>query len=244
MQIVIDQGNTFIKVAIFDKDEIISVNRYDVLDKSLIDEIAGKYSITHGIISSVGDRSKIHTDAFSNHGIKIIELSSKTPLPIGNNYSTPQTLGVDRLALAVGANSLSPNQNLLVVDMGTCITADHVGSSNAFEGGVISPGMMMRFKAMHEHTARLPLLSPPESSIPVIGKSTVEAMSSGVMNGMVLELEGYRKRIEEENGKVLLYLTGGDAKYFQQQFKDNFVYEPNLLFIGLKKILDHNSERI
>lgn len=240
MNLVVDIGNTRTKLAVFDAETLVHHRVYDsTLRSDDIEEIANQYSIDRAIVSQVGAA----LDYYSLFGgIPYKVLSSNLKLPIQNLYKTPTTLGADRLAAVVGATALFPNQNNLVIDMGTCITLDFVNTSSEYLGGAIMPGISMKFKALHTFTDKLPLLSTDNlESVGIIGDDTRSSICSGVINGTVLELEGFVSKYVEQFGKMNIIFTGGDAIYFEKRVKfPNFAY-PNLLLVGLNKILNTNE---
>jgi type III pantothenate kinase len=169
-----------------------------------------------------------------------IRLDSTTKLPIQNNYSTPHTLGLDRIAAAVGANMLCPNSPLLVIDMGTAITYDFVNSSNEYEGGNIAPGVNMRLRAMNNYTNKLPLLQAREEER-LLGNDTSSAMMAGVMRGIEFEIEGYISELKKKNPNLSTFLTGGDVFFFEKTLKSSIFVVSNLLLMGLNEILRYNK---
>ena len=162
----------------------------------------------------------------------LLEFSSQTPVPIGNAYLTPETLGRDRLAAAVGATVLYPGRDVLIVDFGTAVTIDLVTADNTFRGGCISPGMKTRFRALHDYTAKLPLCGPTEDER-LQGLTTEEAVRLGVMNSLTFEIEGYIARMREKIDDLCVIFTGGDAKYFAKRIKNAIFANCNLVFCGL-----------
>lgn len=235
----VDIGNTFCKVGIFENGqsqffeprfEIAGLK--DFLQDQNFDQIA--------VCSVKKNEAEIQT-IFEHWIAKLLIFDAKVPLPIHNNYGTPQTLGVDRLAAAVGAAQCFPQQACLIIDAGTCIKYDIV-SNNAFEGGMIAPGMSMRYKAMHEFTAKLPLIEVAtiQNWPSWIGKSTAEAMQSGVQNGIVAEMTGVISQFEADLTNFKIILTGGDAIFFESRLKRPTFVIPNLVLIGLDSILNFN----
>jgi type III pantothenate kinase len=166
-------------------------------------------------------------------------LDYRLPVPVTNGYATPETLGMDRLAAVVGATALHPGRPCLVVDLGTCITYDLVDAAGYYHGGGISPGLRMRFRAMHTFTARLPLIEP-EPHAALIGTSTRTAMQSGVVNGLVAELEGMMSRYGAQFPPLTTILCGGDALFFETQLKGIIFVVPELVLLGLNRILLYN----
>jgi len=227
----LDIGNSSGKVGIFDGDRLHSVH----LAKQEKDypEILKSYSLSHIIAANVG-KKEILTELQKHYDIFVFDHTVTTPLK--NRYATPETLGADRLAAAVGAWSLFPHQNSLVIDLGTCITYEAVSKAGEYLGGNIVPGLRLRCEAMHRYTANLPLVEV-EKPVPLIGKSTVECMQSGVFNGLVAEINGmiatYSSRFEDL--KVLT--CGGDAFFFESHLKPTIFAASNLVLMGLHAIL-------
>lgn len=172
----------------------------------------------------------------------LLLLTPQTPVPLTKNYDTPQTLGADRVAAAVGAGVRFPGKNCLVIDLGTCITIDFVDGNRVFHGGLISPGLRMRFRAMHTFTQRLPLLEadPAETWPRLVGTSTREAMRSGVLNGLVAELTGLIGQYRAQFPDFQVVLSGGDAPVFESRLKEPTFAVPELILVGLHRILQHN----
>ncbi len=163
--------------------------------------------------------------------------------PLKNRYLTPDTLGYDRIAAAVGAYTIYPGKNVLVIDAGTAITYDIVTAKGEFLGGNISQGLEIRFKSLNKYTNRLPILERPEERPPLLGSSTREAIQSGIVNGLLFEMDGFIEAISKEYPKLQVVLTGGDAKYFVGKLKSSIFVDPNLNLIGLNRILEHNADR-
>lgn len=161
-------------------------------------------------------------------------------MPIDSAYRTPETLGRDRLAAAVGAAALYPGRDVLIVDFGTAVTIDLVTADGTFRGGCISPGMKTRFRALHDYTAKLPLCGPTEDE-QLQGLTTEEAIRLGVMNSLTFEIEGYIARMREKIDDLCVIFTGGDAKYFAKRIKNTIFANCNLVFCGLDRILEYNA---
>jgi len=171
-----------------------------------------------------------------------LELTTGTPLPIRLKYTTPETLGKDRVAAAVGAFHLFPKENCLVVDAGTCLTLDVVSAEGEFLGGNISPGIEMRLKAMHHFTAKLPLVEKVETLGDWLGDSTKNAMLNGAELGALLEVEGFIGWCQVKFPSLRVVLTGGDADFFVKHTKTKIFAHQNLVLIGLNQILQHNAK--
>jgi type III pantothenate kinase len=171
--------------------------------------------------------------------IDLLLLDQNTKVPFKNLYSTPETLGVDRIALAAGAATKYPGEPVLVIDAGTCITYDYINANQQYEGGSISPGFAMRYQAVHQFTANLPLLSP-ENEIPTHGKSTANALHKGILSGVTYEIDGVIGEYKSKNENLTVVLTGGDAKFLANNIKSSIFATPNFLLDGLNSILIHN----
>ena len=244
MKLVIDIGNTVAKVAVFEGDDIID---FSVVRNNLLEEVRQriiKYpSISSSILSSVASYDKDLKQLLSSHG-NYLELSHHTLVPFTNLYSTPETLGKDRIAIASAAATLYKGSNVLVIDIGTCTTYDFINTKREYLGGAISPGLSLRFKALNEFTHKLPLVDLPnhEKKIELIGKSTEESILSGVVNGMKMEMERIINQYEDEYSPLVTIISGGDHKYFDSLTKNNIFATPNIVVHGLKRILDFNEE--
>lgn len=234
----IDIGNTRSKVGIFVGDVLLSKAVFENDDLDGISDFIKTHQAEHIIISSV---------AKANHDLTLllkgmaplIELNPAMHLPFQNQYLSPKTLGMDRVAGIAGALHFYPNTNCLVIDAGTCITYDFVSKEGIYHGGSISPGLHMRLKAMYEFTGKLPLLSYEEIE-DWIGKDTRTSMLTGVIWGMANEINGFIARYDEAFGELKVIITGGDASKFVKHLKNNVFAEPNLLLFGLNKILKIN----
>jgi type III pantothenate kinase len=165
-----------------------------------------------------------------------------TPLPIANCYQTPDTLGHDRIAAAVGAAHLCPNTNLLIIDAGSAVTYDFLSSEHGYLGGNIAPGIKMRLTALNQMTKRLPKVEmEPDALTPLFGKNTKEAIAAGVVRGLVFEVKGYMRQLKDQKITFTTYVTGGHAPYILNAIKKNVIGEPHLVLIGLNKILEYNN---
>jgi len=241
MNLVIDIGNTQIKVAVFDETILIFKDNFKFENfLSGIVEIMDQYKIEKGIISHVAQIDAQLFDAIKEI-VPLIELNHKTKLPFFNKYLTPKTLGVDRLALIAAASSQFPNKNTLVIDAGSCITFDVLNEFGEYFGGSISPGIQMRYKAVNHFTANLPLLSKSES-IPELGNSTENAIHHGILNGVIQEIEGVIEQYKSKYQKLTVVLTGGDTIFLAKNLKSSIFAIPNFLLEGLNRILIHNID--
>lgn len=227
MNLVVDIGNTVIKTATFNNGKLVSFNIVEEKELGLL----LKKEWDGILISTVRDHN-LYKGA--------LILDNSTPLPINIQYDTPKTLGVDRIAAVVGAFTLSPNSNTLVIDIGTCVTFEFIDNTNTYKGGLISPGWQMRLDAMHKFTAKLPSLTT-SASKSITGKSTVECMQSGAFIGLIAEINSIIEQYKAENNDLRVLICGGDAKVFETTLKERIFAEPNLVLIGLNTILEYNN---
>jgi type III pantothenate kinase len=242
MNLVLDLGNTYGKIAVCEGTSVIESAGYERITSREIAYFLSRYKELKGVIvSSVVNHSREIIDYLVNLFSSCIELNHSTPIPLENLYQTPDTLGYDRIAAAVGANTLFPGKNVLVIDTGTAITYDIVTAEGAYLGGNISPGLEIRFRSLHKHTSRLPMLERPEKAPDLVGGSTKEALYSGVVNGILFEMDGFIEALSEKYPKLQVVLTGGDAKYFEGKLKNTIFVDLNLNLIGLNRILDYNA---
>ena len=241
MNLIIDVGNTVIKLAVFKNNTLLHKELVEVLQlENRISTIKGEFpKITHAIISSVAKLSDSDFLKIKNN-FNLLILDATVKLPFKNLYSTPKTLGVDRLALVCAAVNEFPSKNVLVIDAGTCITFDFINSKNEYLGGAISLGIRMRYKALHNLTANLPLL---ETEMPdhFIGNSTKNAINSGVIYGVLNEIDGVIKAYKQEFSDLTVILTGGDSNFLSKQLKSSIFANSNFLLEGLNFILKYNS---
>lgn len=236
MNLVIDYGNSSAKVGIFDHHKLV---RKEVFaDSVLLQNFLENFSADYIIISSVTVNAALVSSWAKQVKEKFI-LTYALPLPIKNGYSTPNTLGVDRIAGVCGARQYFPKQPSLVIDTGTCITYDFVNREGIFLGGGISPGLSMRFEAVHKFTVKLPLVKMIESPS-LIGNSTETCIQSGVINGAVEELNGIISRYQEKFEGLRVILCGGDARFFENKLKASIFALPELVLSGLNSILIYN----
>lgn len=239
--LAIDIGNTRTKIAVFDGDELVHSEAWEVLTVDALRQLSYNQNVGKIILSSVAKQSE-EVMGYLKGLPFFLELTTETPLPITNNYKTPHTLGKDRVAAAVSAQHLYPNENCLVVDAGTCIKMDMVSAKGEFLGGNISPGIEMRLKAMHHFTARLPLVKQGEELPDLIGDSTENALRNGGELGALLEVEGFIGRCKQNFRPLRILLTGGDADFFVRNTKTKIFAHQNLVLLGLNQILQHNAK--
>lgn len=241
MNLIVDIGNTFIKAAVVECDKVLDMQRFTSLkDMSAAGFVEAYAPICRAIVASTSEDTAQVAEWLRGLGIEPLEMTPSTPVPIGNSYQTPQSLGVDRLAAAVGAVS-EVGEDCLIVDFGSAITIDVV-EGGVFRGGNISPGVKMRFQALHNYTRRLPECQPTEEILE-LGVSTVSAIEQGVMQGIVNEIEGYISYFYARNVKLSLIFTGGDAKFFVKRIKNAIFAKCDLVICGLNRILEYNASQ-
>ncbi len=241
MNLIVDVGNTRIKLAVFKQsklEHLVVATKEEVVAtvKALFKEFP---ELSKAIVSSVGSFPE---DALLllQDTVEVLQLTKDTSVPFVNKYATPKTLGVDRIALVSAAAIQFPDRNVLVVDAGSCITYDFLTSENIYLGGGISPGLQMRYKALHTFTENLPLLSPilPANAI---GDTTKGSMHSGVFLGVIHEIDGFTEFYREQYPDFTIILTGGDAHLLRDSLKNSIFAIPNFLLEGLDHILEHNT---
>ncbi len=243
MNLVADIGNSRAKYAIFLERELVESFTAEQLTIPQLRDLKLRYpSLDKAIISTVSSVSADLLSYFKSTFPICIDFSHQTRVPLLNKYQTPETLGLDRLAAAVGAHELFPDRDLLVIDAGTAVTFDLVEGSGTFAGGNISPGLRSRFRALHEFTAKLPLVEA-SGEVPVIGKTTGEAILAGVVNGMVFEMDGMIDLMRSRLPEIQTILTGGDAYFFERRLKNRIFVKFEITLIGLNRILEYNVEK-
>lgn len=243
MNLVIDWGNSSLKLGWFTGPTLsrtLTIPTPDALPTLLTDQ-----PVEHVLVSSTS-RPADELRGWLNTVGKAdwLTLDSMTAVPITKRYDTPHTLGADRVAAAVGATVLFPGHDCLVIDMGTCITADLVDASLTFLGGLISPGLYMRLRAMHVFTERLPLVPLADEWPPVTAQNTQEALQSGALNGMLFELQGIIDTYRRQYPNLAVVVCGGDAPLFESRLKPTIFAVPELVLVGLNRILTHNVKNL
>ena len=239
MILTVDVGNTRIKAAVFEGDTVLESFVFDKieLEKNIKNILEKFQTIAYLVVSSVGDVEKQSFLAFENQ-VKVHFVSSEDSFPFSNNYGTPKTLGIDRMVLAAGATLMYPNQNRLIIDAGTCITYDFVDENNVYQGGAIAPGLRLRYESLHQFTAKLPLLTL-QSPEDYVGKSTSESIHSGVVNGLVYEIDGFIDEYKADSSKIIIILTGGDAVFLAKRLKNTIFANSNFLLESLNQTFQY-----
>ncbi len=242
MDLVIDIGNTLQKLAVFsEKSVLLDFFSEKNLSISLLETLFSQYSIKHTIVSSVRENDDLVLHWLENN-TQLIRFTPSCRLPIRIKYATPETLGTDRIANAVGANAIYPNKNVLSIMAGTCLVADFVNDKGEYIGGSIAPGVRMRFQALSEFTARLPLIEPKKIDF-FVGESTENSILSGVMNGITQEINGIIRQYSSNYDHLKVLLSGGDAELLQNSIKKRIFAAQNPILIGLHKILILNASK-
>ena len=239
--LVVDEGNTLCKVAVMDNSEVLCEWSDREFDMAKIAALVEQFGVDKAVVASTRGGAEKIGEQLRSKVAKVLHFSSQTEVPIEIEYASRQTLGADRIAAAVGVVCEMGIDNALIVDMGSAITYDVV-ENGAFKGGNISLGVAMRFRALHEFTASLPLCQATEPN-GAFGKSTTEAIEQGVMQGILYEIEGYVERILAENDKKSIIFCGGDAESFVNRIKNAIFAPRKLMFTGLNRILEYNVSK-
>lgn len=240
----IDQGNTLTKACIFKDDKIVASETYQPDEASAaIGKLTEAYRPEGAILCSVTHNAGEIFSWLQGNVEHVHLLSPQSHLPIMNAYGSPDTLGSDRIALAVAAQYAYPDGNVLAISLGTCITYNFVQKNKAFRGGIISPGVNMRLKAMHELTDKLPAVSV-DGDILLLGYDTETSMRSGAVNGVAAEIDGIIEQFKAQYPDFNAVLTGGDAPMFANKLKSKIFADPDLLMKGLQLILKHNVPQL
>jgi len=235
----IDKGNTRTKVGVFCGDALIFTEVYNDFGISETIKLKKQFHFSAGIISNVSTENQEFEKFLENEIPFFISLNEKTVLPVKVLYENTQTLGKDRIAAVIGAVSLKPKANILVVDAGTAVTYDFVDSNAVYHGGNIAPGIRMRSRALHAFTERLPEVEP-SADFDLLGNNTTTALINGVMNGIVFEINGYFESLKIKYPELSIFLTGGDTNYFVSKLKSPIFAEKYLVLTGLNRILQFN----
>ncbi|MEX1003554.1 MAG: type III pantothenate kinase [Crocinitomicaceae bacterium] len=237
MNLIIDEGNTAFKLAIFEQGELVRSRTFmpqqgEEMHSWISDRLSG---IKHVIVSSVVNKGL----DLSRYSFNELRLNHLTILPLINKYATPETLGKDRIANAVGAWYKNPNRNSLVIDLGTCVKYDLVSQEGEYLGGNISPGIEMRFKALHHFTDKLPQLEKTHVDFGY-GIDTNSSMHQGVVQGVFHEINGFIRRYKHIYKDLTIFMTGGDTNFFDKPFISDIFADSDLTLYGLNKILSYN----
>ncbi len=230
------------KTAIVDSGEIVARDIRPQLDREALSRLLELHPETDRAILSTTRLADPAAETFIERQVgHLVRFTPDTPVPLRNRYATPETLGADRLAAAVGAWGRASGQELLIVDFGSAITIDRVTAAGEYLGGNISPGMAMRFEALHRLTDRLPLCGAPAEAPVLTGQTTRQAIESGVVLGIVHEIEGYIDRFGGQNHDLALFFAGRDANFFADKVKKTIFVTHDLVIEGLNRILEYNA---
>lgn len=242
MLITIDVGNSRIKVAVFEQDNLVELFVGDPdAALSLFSQIFMRYpNIEKALFSSVG-RFDQEVLAFIQNKMSIHMVNQHTKFPFSNHYATPETLGIDRMVLAAGATLMFPKKNRLVIDAGTCITYDFVDQNNHYLGGAISPGIVLRYKSLHDYTQNLPLLTKSEIGN-LVGNSTENSIHSGIIHGLVFEIDGFISQYFHKYPDLTVILTGGDADFLAKRLKNPIFAHSNFLLESLRLLSTYTHQ--
>jgi len=240
VNLTVDIGNSFTKIAFFSsKSKIIKVLRFDNSDENIYKFIE-ENSFDACILSSVLRNNEKIEGIIKQRTSNFLKFSHKTAIPLKNLYKTPETLGLDRLAAAVGAYSLYPQKNILIFDAGSALTIDFVSENAEYSGGNISPGLSMRFKALNTFTDKLPLCEKKDDFLK-FGNDTCSAITAGVLNGMIAEIDAYIDNFNKKYDNLITIITGGDSFFFENKLKNSIFVNPDLIMQGLNNILIFNE---
>tara|TARA_R110000868_G_scaffold385472_3_gene653399 strand:- start:2679 stop:3413 length:735 start_codon:yes stop_codon:yes gene_type:complete len=240
LNLAIDIGNSRTKFGLFQERKLLQsfLLNNEELEKN--HQIFEAYPADFYIVSSVNKSAEVQLN-LEKFGEKLIHLRPDSKLPILIKYQSPETLGKDRISAVIGASVQFSNQNLLVIDCGTCITYDFLTAKNEYMGGAISPGVQMRLNALNNYTNQLPLLHWDTITKPeTIGNTTITSMLSGVINGLIEEINGFISSYQKQFFDLKIVLTGGDANFFEKELKNGIFADPNLVLKGLNEILIHH----
>ena len=241
MNLIVDIGNTCLKIALFEKNNLIEKSY--LLDNYLdnIKNILSKNPVENSIVSNVGE---INDELISvlNDNTDLVLFKNILKLPFKNTYSSKETLGQDRIALVSSASFQFPDENVLIIDAGTCITYDFKNHNNEYIGGGISPGIKMRFKSLNFFTSKLPLIDVFDD-FELIGNNTKESLISGVVNGTTMEIDGIIQQYCDKFKNIRIILTGGDSKFLLKRIKNTIFADQNFLTKGLNYLLEANIEK-
>lgn len=239
--LVLDVGNSRMKMGLFVHGRIIATGHAGQGDVEAVREFLAGAVPRHIAIGSVAGPDPAFQEQLQRLA-PVTEITGAHPSPLGSLYTSPHTLGVDRLANAVAAALLFPRRAVLAIDLGSCLTCDVVDALAVHRGGIISPGLHMRAKAMHAFSARLPLVElPREPAIP--GTDTTSCLAAGAFHGLLWEIMGHIAFFRKQHRDLAVVITGGDALRFARALKSGIFAHPTLTLIGLHALLHFVPER-
>jgi type III pantothenate kinase len=240
MNLVADIGNTRIKLALFEGDELKQHEYFVLTELHKVDGFINKHKADRAIVSSVVNAAQVIVDGIKSKVPIVLEYNAETKIPVKNLYKTTSTLGNDRIPSVVGAQRQFPDTAILVIDSGTCIKYNFLNKQGEYLGGGISPGLNMRFQALPAFTSRLPLIEQDAQFDKLIGTDTRESILSGVQMGAVAEIEGMINEYKKQHPGLKIVLTGGDSSFFEKRLKNAIFADPELVLRGLNIILNYN----
>lgn len=238
MHLALDIGNTRTKWALFNQREIAQSGAISSSSEKELQQLFSEKDFTSLAVASVVSYTSKQLALFTEKNALIAKTDTAVPIEI--DYDTPETLGIDRLCAAIGAKATFPNENVLVIDIGTCVKYEFVSSAGVYKGGNISPGLEMRFKALNHYTSKLPLLEPKKVE-KLFGSSTNEAIRLGVQQGLLLEIEAIIEKTNTLHPNTKTIITGGDSSFFANEFKTHIFADLLLVLRGLNEIYLHNA---
>ncbi len=239
MNLIIDIGNTLIKLAVFDKNELVKTATVEQINDELLLPFFKDYQIDNCMYASVVT-SPEQEELLKKYNF--ILLTHSTLLPLTINYQSPTTLGLDRIAGVVGASTIYNNEDVLVIDIGTCVTYDFMNADKEYLGGGISPGFQMRFKTLEQNTSKLPLVNFNIEQLKLIGDTTETSIISGVYHGVKHEIEGVINQYILQYTQLKVVVTGGDLNLFDLAPKNRIFADEFLVLKGLNEILTYNEK--
>jgi type III pantothenate kinase len=239
MNLVIDIGNTLQKIAVFNNDDCVDFQSVSIITEDILTAIFNRYTIKYSIVSFVAEVDAQVMLFLQNHTQRV-HYTHETKLPITILYESIDTLGLDRIANAVGAAALYPARNVLSIQVGTCLVLDFVNEKGEYLGGSISPGMKMRFETLHQKTNNLPYLSAKKTHPNILGTDTNGSLSSGVIHGICCEIDGFIEYYKKKFNNLIVLLSGGDANFLKKSIKNTIFAAPNVVLKGLNEIIKYN----
>ncbi|MBL7893544.1 MAG: type III pantothenate kinase [Bacteroidia bacterium] len=241
MNLVADVGNTRVKIALFEGDVLKYHYFFSLEETDAISAFIKVQTPNRAIVSSVVNNGGEIINGLKSAGFSVVEYTSKTMIPVKNLYKTPDTLGNDRIPPVIAAQKQQPGSAILVIDAGTCIKYNFLNKQAEYLGGAISPGLNMRFKALHTFTSRLPLIEPDAAFNRLIGTDSRESILAGVQTAAAAEVNAMIDQYVQQFPGVNVFLTGGDMAFFEKRIKNPIFADPNLVLKGLNIILNYNA---
>lgn len=232
MKLLIDIGNTSAKLAISDKGKFLYYERLSKTWSEAFARLYRDYSYDKIVISSVAGPDAALNAALANVDVPVVRVQWDTPCPIKTLVGIPEGYGADRLAADFGAVAQDAVHPFLVIDAGTCITYDLFDASGVVVGGVISPGVQLRLKAMHDHTALLPLIEATNDA-PLLAMNTKDCLLSGAVNGACYEIVGFIRALQEQYPDLHVFITGGNDFPIPSDITYKVTHDPYLVLRGL-----------